>query len=303
MPDLANYPVPYLFGRVSYPPNTTLRPDGDTIHLRDPVILLNGQVFPPQNGKLSVFVTGATKPRTINVKGKPGSTFVPVRFEGVDAPEEHYRATPFTLKMKGKVASFPFDPAVTHEERSQPMWSAGMNYAVAALEAAGWALVLLDREVTDRYGRVLGYVYASDANGGRGPFISLELLKRGLAFPFLFESAGSFIPMFLAAAAAARKKKLGVWRHYHHRPLSFPQTYPVPPNYLDPEPPAQFNGKLNLPVIFRRIVDAHQLKGLSSKLGFQKYDAMDYPSGDLVTGDKYYQIPIERLIWAPHRFS
>ena len=34
---------------------------------------------------------------------------------------------------------------------------------VGTLTKAGWALVELDKEVTDKYGRVLGYVYESFA--------------------------------------------------------------------------------------------------------------------------------------------
>jgi len=303
MPQFAKYPVPHLLGRVSYPKGTNLRPDGDTIHLLDPVLLIDGQAIPPQNGRFTVWVTGSPKPKIIHVNGKPGSYHVPIRFEGIDATEEHYRATPFTLTISGQKTHFPYNSAVTHEERSQPMWSPATSYTVSTLEKAGWGLVLLDREVIDKYGRALGYVYASNATGAQRKFVSLELVKRGLAYPFLFESAGAFIPTFLAAAAKAKQKNLGVWQHYQHKPLTFKQTYPAPKHFTDVEPPAQFQGKLNLPVIFRRIVDAHQLQGLSKKLAFQKYDAMDYPSGNLVTGDKYFQIPIERLIWAPHTFA
>lgn len=303
MAQYSNYPVPHLLGQISYPPNTTLRPDGDTVHLRDPVLLVNGQAIQPQNGVFTVFVTGQTKPKLIRLKGKPGSYYVPVRFEGIDAPEEHYRANPFNLKIGGQVQNFPVDPSVPHGDRSQPQWSPATAYALTTLETAGWALVMLDREVTDKYSRVLGYVHASDASGAKNTFVSLELVKRGLAFPFLFESSGAFIPTFLGAAATAKQKKLGIWKHYQHRPLSYPQTYPAPKQHTDPEPPAQLIAKLNLPVVFRRVVDAKQLHGLSLKLALQKYDAMDFTTGALVPGDKYHTVPIEHLIWAPHSFA
>jgi len=163
--------------------------------------------------------------------------------------------------------------------------------------------VTLDREVTDRYGRVLGYVYASDGKGRRGRFMSLELVKRGLAFPFLFESAGDFIPMFLNAANHARAASKGVWQHYVDRPLTYRNTYPRPARYIQAEPATQANGRLNLPVVFRRIVDAEQLKGLSLADALRKYDAIDYGTGVLVPGDRYHLIPIERRIWAPHRYD
>ena len=55
--------------------------------------------------------------------------------------------------------------------------------------------------------------------------------------------------------------------------------------------------------LFRRVIDAYQLKGLSLALALQKYDAMNYLTGDVVPGDQYAKIPIEALIWAPHRFK
>ena len=40
-------------------------------------------------------------------------------------------------------------------------------------------------------------------------------------------------------------------------------------------------------------------------LAFTDYGSrtIDYPSGDWVTGDRYEDIPIERRIWAPHRYE
>src|SRR5207245_5657402 len=138
-----------------------------------------------------------------------GSYYAPIRFEGIDAPEEHYKANPFKITVSGQQLNFPVNPAVKHEDRSQPMWKPATDYAVGTLQKAGWALVLLDREVTDKYSRVLGYVYSSDANGARKRFVSLELVKLGLAYPFLFESAGSLIPVFLQAAAKAKQNSKG----------------------------------------------------------------------------------------------
>lgn len=303
MANYPNYPVPHLLGRIDYPPTTKFRPDGDTVHLLDPVLLVNGQAIQPQNGKFTVWITGQPKPKIIRLKGKPGGYYAPIRFEGIDAPEEHYRGNPFELKIGGQTRKFPVNPAVKHEERSQPQWSPATTYALDTLQKAGWALAMLDREVTDKYSRVLGYVYASNANGAKKTFVSLELVKRGLAFPFLFESAGSFIPTFLGAGAKAKQKNLGLWKNYQHKPLSYTQTYPAAKHHTDPEPPNQLSGKLNLPVVFRRVVDAKQLQGLTLKLALQKYDAMDFTTGNLMSGDKYHTIAVENLIWAPHTFA
>jgi endonuclease YncB( thermonuclease family) len=266
-------------------------------------LLINGRAIQPKHGKLTVWVTGELKPKIIRLKGKPGSYYAPVRFEGIDAPEAHYRSTAFKLKIGGQTRSFPVDSSVRHEERSQPQWSPATDYAVSTLEKAGWGLAMLDREVTDKYGRVLAYVYASDSRASKKTFVSLQLVKRGLAFPFLFESAGSLISVFLSAAAKAKRRRLGVWRNYRHRSLTYTQTYSAARRHTDPEPAGQQNGPINLPVVFRRIVDAKQLKNLTLKLALQKYDAMDFTTGALVTGDQYHTIAVENLIWAPHTFT
>jgi endonuclease YncB( thermonuclease family) len=304
MPGYFRYPTPHLLGRVAYPANTRLRPDGDTVHLLNPVLLVDGRAIKPVNGKFTVWVTGASRPKTITLQGgKTGVPHVAIRFEGLDAPEEHYRATPFELEIHGQKRRFALDTAVPHDERSGAQWSPATQYALRVLTAAGWALIALDREVTDKYRRVLGYVYASDARGKRGTFITLELLKRGLAFPFLFESSQERIPAFLAAARQARRRGLGVWKRYQHHALLFSSTWPAPRKYTDPEPANQLRGPLCLPVAFRRAVDVRQLKGLSLKTALQKYDAMRYSTGDVLSGDRYGEIPVDDLIWAPHRFT
>src|SRR6476469_3298151 len=92
-----NYPVPHLIGRIDYSGQHKFDPDGDTVHLRDPLLLVNGNPVSPQNGRFTVWMPGNLKPKLIQVKGS-SSPYVPIRFEGIDAPEEHYRATPFVLK-------------------------------------------------------------------------------------------------------------------------------------------------------------------------------------------------------------
>jgi endonuclease YncB( thermonuclease family) len=293
--------IPHLLGQIDYSGVTNLEPDGDTVHLLNPVLISGSQKIKPNNGQLAVWVTGQTKPKIIKLKKrKDGTLYVPIRFEGIDAPEEHYRATPFT--SADKKTKYPLNPAIPHPNLSQPRWKPATVYVLKVLEKAGWALVMLDREVTDKYSRVLGYVYASDSVGTQGQFISLKLVEKGLAFPFLFESSGELIPTFLAAAAKARAGKLGVWKHYSDAPLSYKDTYPKPAHYTDPEPAQQAAGELNLPMVFRRIVDAQQLSGLPLKKALQKYDAIDYETGNLVPGDQYQSIPIASRIWAPHSY-
>jgi hypothetical protein len=127
---------------------------------------------------------------------------------------------------------------------------------------------MLDREVTDVHGRALGYVWSSNDLGDNKTFVTLEMLKRGLVFPFVFESATDFIPSFLAAAKSAKQANKGVWKNYQHASLPFSSSFASPKKHTDAEPAAQQNAKLNLPVVIRRVVDAFQLKNLGLKLAF-----------------------------------
>lgn len=298
------YPTPHLLGEVDYSGAHRFAPDGDTVHLLRPVLLVGGVASPPVDGKFEVWVTGAARARVIEVKHTAQSVpYVPVRLEGLDAPEEHYEATALTQRSNGVTRSFPKRPN-RKGEFAQPQWKAATDYLVGTLQRAGRALVQLDREVTDRYGRVLGYVYASDAQGMRGEFVSRELLARGLVFPFLFESAQDFIADFLGAAMGARAQKLGVWAKYTDRPLATSQSlFPKSARYTSPEPAGQLKARLNLPMVFRRIVDAYQLQGLSLREALRKYDAIDYGTGKVFAGDKFWQVPMERRIWAPARYN
>lgn len=303
MPAIASYQVPHLLGVVDYSKSKTLKPDGDTIHLFDPLLLANGHVHHPKEGMFFVWVTGTSKPKVIEVKASGGRNYVTVRLEGIDAPEEHYRSQPFSAVVKGKKVEFPLDPKAGNDDRSQPQWKPATEHLVNTLQAAGYALAMLDREVTDRYGRALGYVFTSNAIAEKGAFLSLDLVKRGLAFPFPFESAGDMISPLLDAAKSAKAQGLGVWKHYEHKPLTFKSSYAAPKHWNDEEPAAQQKGKINLPCVFRRVVDSHQLVGLNRDAALRKYDAMNFRTGDVLPGDHYHEIPVEDLIWAPHSFT
>ncbi len=160
-------------------------------------------------------------------------------------------------------------------------------------QSHGHALIEIDRDLTDNHGRVLGYAYASDPSAGKHTFLSLELVRRGLAFPFVFESAGDHRKRLLRAGARARRAQLGVWRHYVDKPLPYERAaFPYG---------ALREGDLNLPVVFRRVVECAQLRGLRLEQALRKYDVFDDETGELVPGDAYRRVPVERRVWAPHR--
>ena len=294
---MPTFPTPHLLGRVTYRDKNRFEPDGDTIHLRDPVLVDAAGVHRPKEGALTVTMPGK-KARRIALKPATNPFYLTIRLSGLDAPEEHYRGTSF--KLEGTE----FKLKKGQPERSQPRWSPATEYLVQSLEHASRTLVELDRDVVDMHGRVLGYVFASDKNAKKGRFLSLELLKRGLVFPFVFESAEDYVAPFLAASAHARKAGKGVWANYNDTPLPFTDSFDVPPRFDSAEPAAQMSAKLNLPVVFRRVVDVEELSGgLTLPVALRKYDCISHKTGELVTGDKYQQIPIDERIWAPHEYQ
>jgi endonuclease YncB( thermonuclease family) len=290
--------TPHLFGTVTYAGKHDFRPDGDTIHLRSPVLIDAGGVHKPVDGAIEVAMPGR-EPQRIPLRPGKAPSYLPIRLSGIDAPEQHYRGTGLELSRR----RYRYERGQGHTERSQPQWEAATDFLVGRLQAARWCLIEIDRDVVDPHGRVLGYVYESDRNAGKGKFLTLELLQRGLAFPFVFESAEDHMRPFLAAGARARAARAGVWARYSDAPLPFSQTYDAPSSYDVPEPPAQKAGRLNLPVVFRRVVDVEQLSGgLTLQTALRKYDCIDADTGKLVTGDHYQEIPIDNRVWAPHEY-
>jgi endonuclease YncB( thermonuclease family) len=290
------YPTPHLYGWVSYQGKTPFSPDGDTIHLHDPVLIDAGGVHRPSNGELWVHMPGK-RPIRLALKPKSSPSYLTIRLSGIDAPEEHYRGTTFELEGK----KFSLKPGSS--ERSQPMWKPSTDFLLGRLEKAHWALLELDRDVVDSHDRVLAYVFESDKSRAKGAFLTLELLKRGLVFPFVFESAEDYVATFLQAAAAARRKGLGVWKNYQDAPLPYAETFPRGPDFHTAPPPAQDAAPLNLPVVFRRVVDVEQLAGLTLPVALRKYDCIDHATGNLVPGDRFQEIPIDNRIWAPHEYT
>jgi hypothetical protein len=90
-----------------------------------------------------------------------------------------------------------------------------------------------------------------------------------------------------------------VWRHYVDEPLAYTKSawgvVAMREEQLMP------NGHLNHPMIFRRVVEAGQLKGFELRRALKKYDVFDASSGDLVPGDEYRRVHVDRRVWAPHR--
>jgi endonuclease YncB( thermonuclease family) len=293
MPRLTHYAVPHLWGTLDYSVLGRLQPDGDTIHLRNPRLLFGGRVIRPECGMLEVTMPGR-RPQTLELRGDPPS-YLPIRLSGIDAPEAHYVAS---------VRPNPHEPAYAVREKHhytvcQPHHQPALAYILRV--AARWPSILveLDRDLIDQRGRVLGFLYASDDRAERQTFVSLQLVRRGLALPFVFESAGDYRPRLLSAGARARRDRLGVWRHYVDKPLAYRESaFGVVQARAGAITP---RGQLNHPMIFRRVVEAAQLQGFQLRSALRKYDCFDHETGDIFPGDQYWRVHVDRRVWAPHR--
>jgi endonuclease YncB( thermonuclease family) len=298
---LTHYPTPHLFGTVEYRASDRLRPDGDTIHLRDPALLLGGRRTRPEAGALEVWMPGHARPRLLELKGGDADTGdagqLTIRLSGIDAPESHYIAS---------TRPEPTAPALEmrkerHKIVCQPHARAPVGYLMRAIaRARGRVVIEIDRDVADAHGRVLGFVWSANEAAEKKTFLTLELVRRGLAFPFVFESAADHRPRLLEAGARAKREKRGVWNSYVDKPLAYERAAHLAADVATRKR-GEAGGELNLPVVFRRVVECAQLKGLRLEKALRKYDVFDDVNGDLVPGDEYRRIAVERRVWAPHR--
>ncbi|NUP12096.1 MAG: hypothetical protein HOW73_39120 [Polyangiaceae bacterium] len=288
------FATPHLWGRLEYEPDELLRPDGDTVHLRDVVLLHGGRRWRSEKGVLEVTMPGHTRPRELTFRGGE-RPYLPIRLSGLDAPEANYVAS---------VRPDPSGPTYRmregrHVQVCQPYHQPAFDYIRRVEARSKYLLIELDRDVTDRRGRVLGFVYASDERASKNTFVTLELVRRGLAFPYVFESAGDHRVRLLAAGASARKERRGVWARYTDAPMSYREAaWAVLAARQGAVVP---KGRLNHPMIFRRVVEAGQLHGFELNRALRKYDVIDNTTGDLFPGHRYERVPVERRVWARHR--
>lgn len=135
-----------------------------------------------------VEVTGHVDGDTIRVRARqrgvlPRGVETTVRLLEIDAPETRHHGQP---------AECLADEASAELARLLPV------------RETGW--VLRDRDLFDRYGRTLVYVWTE-----RGVFVNRELVGRGLATAELHEPNHRFIGTMRAAQSRARRDARGMW--------------------------------------------------------------------------------------------
>ncbi|HEY4106917.1 MAG TPA: thermonuclease family protein, partial [Polyangiaceae bacterium] len=163
-------------------------------------------------GKVTHVFEGAHIRGRINTTVLDEHNAITVRFQGIDAPELHYL------------------PAVSKGKAAKPNHNFRQHYGRAAAAALGAFVktfgagsvkcrvvtqVSKPNEVFDTYGRFIGDVIVTDANG-RDVDLNLWMLQNGWAFPTFYTSmTDDEIAPFRAAADAAAKKRLGIWKCYN----------------------------------------------------------------------------------------
>lgn len=167
-------------------------------------------------------------------------TSVPVRLEGIDAPELHYegREQPEARRaldaLLREIHWPPGDLASTsHAETGRPR---GVRIAVLT-------------RACDSHGRVIGYVFGTGVPRAAAPAleqsVNARLLSQGVVYPLAYDTQPKpHRSLFARLALAARRAGAGIWRHDRSR-----EGFP-----LRTEASLGAHGALVFPKIFRRAV-------------------------------------------------
>lgn len=108
---------------------------------------------------------------------------------------------------------------------SSPVEWMGPQASAANKELVGGRTVVLEKDVseTDRYGRLLRYVWLSE--GGSWTLVNLELVRRGFASVSTYPPDVKYVDAYLAAERAARDAGVGLWGP---EPAAAPTVAPTP---------------------------------------------------------------------------
>lgn len=200
----------------------TPQADGDTIHLENPRMFRNGKPFAWTFPKKATTKKGLLK----------------VRLLGIDAPELHYtgppECPPGAQRLTGSAR-----PKIPAQDR----WgSDAKTWLDQQLKDGAKVIVELDREVYDRYKRVLGYIWTVKGDWKKGKLLNALSVERGHAYPYqLYPNLARFRETKNAAKAASAVPPRGVFAAHSSSLLSLSQV-------------AQ-GKRVNEPFLYRKVVD------------------------------------------------
>jgi endonuclease YncB( thermonuclease family) len=176
---------------------------------------------------------------------------ITVRWQGIDAPELHYRPTVEHLTAKEKSAL----KVVNGNFRQYFGETAAVALATYLRKLGKTSLPVIVRtavddpsEVFDVYGRLIGDIYVKVK--GREVNLNYWMVQHGWAFPTFYASmSADEIEAILRLAATAKSKKLGIWKLASAELKKFDAAL----RYRS-EPPANDNdvGAVVMPKLFRR---------------------------------------------------
>ncbi|GGP05049.1 hypothetical protein GCM10010992_19700 [Cloacibacterium rupense] len=112
---------------------------------------------------------------------------IKIRLIGIDAPESRNVGIKVRKEYFGKEAKF----FVTNLLKNKKV------------------KLTFDVQKTDRYGRVLAYVYLEN-----GVFLNQYLVEKGIAVVSTFPPNVKFVEVFIKAEKLARNNRLGLWKDY-----------------------------------------------------------------------------------------
>ena len=128
-------------------------------------------------------VSKITDGDTFYVKTENSEKFK-IRLIGIDAPESYNVGKKFRKEYFGKEAKI----FVTNLLKNKKV------------------KLIFDVQKTDRYGRILAYIYLEN-----GVFLNQYLVENGFAVVATFPPNVKYVEVFTKAEKSARNKKLGLW--------------------------------------------------------------------------------------------
>lgn len=96
----------------------------------------------------------------------------------------------------------------TPERHQEPFGSQATAQLREMIPPGTSVRLALDFEERDRYGRTLAHVYAPD-----GTWVNREIVRRGFAVPMVIPPNVRHVEEIRAAAAAARRDRVGLWAY------------------------------------------------------------------------------------------
>lgn len=178
----------------------------------------SGNIWKPVSSLDGAYIVGSGAARyPVLKKGR-----MTARLQGIDAPELHYEPADPPKKWNLTQAQKDAFKAVNKKYR-QPLGETAAFWLLEELRTnfATGGIVRCEavsdigglEDLFDMYGRAIVEVIAK--NGKKRLNINRKLVENGWAFPALYNSmSAKEIATFRTLGAKARKKNLGIWRHY-----------------------------------------------------------------------------------------